>query len=823
MPTTSERTSSRRRNFVKHSDTALRDLHAGTSSLQLYLSRLLLLLTPLTMVVVAGSGEPWALGLFSAFVGLAFLLAPPTLRVSRWISWPLLGILLFSLGAFLPISANSLPDWRAPLVGEYRLPIPMTHSPQPWVSLESWLLMAVGLAWLYYCLARGFGSRERRWLVRGQVVGIAAIAVVAMVFKFRAIHVPFWEGEYKLDYYGPFPNRNRFSTLLAIGSVLALASAYDALRNRNRWWIFYGLLIAPIFAAILLNTSVGGVLLFFMGLGLWMLTASFHKRSGQKMAIFASILLLLAAGFLLFGQNIQTRFKDAFITSGPITGNARVQLLGESLSMLSHTPLFGIGLGCFDPVFALNKTWTDHRTRTIHPEGDWIWLFSETGLCVMACVFIAVVALLQRVSPWRTGESSGKRDRRLRNAAAIGALLVAIHGFTDGPGHTVAIWALVSVLLGLASRPRRSMIPAPGTRRPLAFGIHLLFGLLCLAASVNWLCTAFALPSLPSASMAEMLHRRALIAADHNDFAGATKLIGQAIAQKPMDLRFYFDRAQWLLNLQHPPQEALQDFDRANVLEPHIGKLCMDEFDIWLKHELPVYAIPALREAMARDRIRAQDFYNYSLGFLPRFPEMRDSLRLLASDSKLKLLYLNNAQHGPDFDQVLQSLLVEHPTLDDLTPREKATLFSQWYLKGDQAQLIAQLERNAEWRLAGWSVLAEHRASQGDFHGAFQLATEHVPAPMESVIHGDDLEQLQRAFAMEPTDIRRGLELYEVQKQHPEQTDLALATLEKVAALPGAPVRLLYEEAILYSRKRDFSHAWEKMKAYLSQKDVSQN
>ena len=47
-----------------------------------------------------------------------------------------------------------------------------------------------------------------------------------------------------------------------------------------------------------------------------------------------------------------------------------------------------------------------------------------------------------------------------------------------------------------------------------------------------------------------------------------------------------------------------------------------------------------------------------------------------------------------------------------------------------------------------------------------------------------------------------------------EAKDEALYTLQRMAAVPGAPPLILYEEGVMYSRKGDFAKAWAMMKEY---------
>jgi hypothetical protein len=90
-----------------------------------------------------------------------------------------------------------------------------------------------------------------------------------------------------------------------------------------------------------------------------------------------------------------------------------------------------------------------------------------------------------------------------------------------------------------------------------------------------------------------------------------------------------------------------------------------------------------------------------------------------------------------------------------------------------------------------------------------------LPPTSASITGLMPVNQLEQNFLFNPTDARRGIDLYFGYKSRGEWTQ-ALATLEKVAALPTAPNYLSYEMASIYAEKEDFRRAWELMLQYLS-------
>jgi O-antigen ligase/tetratricopeptide (TPR) repeat protein len=725
------------------------------------------------------------------------------------------GVLLFSLAAFLPVSAASYPEWRTLLVQHLGIELSPIRSPQPWVTLEAWLLTTVSVLWLIHCLARGYHTSDRRFYLKSLSFGIAILAVVAIYARRADIAIPLWRGPWQyFNYFGPFQNRNHFSTLLAVGALLAFAGAYDSFRNRRRVWLLFAAAMFPMFAGLLLNTSRAGIILFFLGLGTWMLVAGFRRKSARRVALFASTLLAAAAGFLLFGKSVMERFASEGGISKIVTSGSRLSVFSDTINLTGSNPFLGVGLGNFEPIFALTKTYSDHNTRNLHPESDWLWFLTECGGIAFCFGLLAFFGILIKMGPFRSSESKGRRERRIRNAAAVGVMLVSLHSAFDTPSHTIGIWSLVCLLGGMALRPRKLHKAEGGASR---WGYRAC-GVFCIIVGSLWMINSTGTLLLPGGTSARELERSSQALSRARDYAGAVRVLSKAIEMKPLQWNYYFDRAELLLDLGKPPQDALADFSRARELEPHSGLLCFRECSIWLKHA-PLYAIPALREAMQRDKVRAYGlwgFYGAMLQQLRDFPELGHPLLDLATEPKLKLVYLYYCVTDTDFKAALAALMEQAPNLDSLASPERRQLFRLWYDKGDRKELIAKLEKNAEWKADGWPIVAEDLASKGDFRAAYQVATDYLTPPLESQGTRDsDLAQLRRDFLFNPTDIARGLRLYGALRAK-GMIDDAIYTLEKVARLPEPPPSVIYEQAVMYARKNDYSKAWERMKAYLA-------
>lgn len=773
----------------------------------------LLLLVPFFAISFCGSREAWAHGTVAMLIGLCLLIYPPRIKLPRMVAITALLVLTLCLSAFLPASLFTMPEWREQIQQDYGVSLVSTRSAQPWVSFENWLFLLAGISWLCLCLSRGFSSAERRFTLQAMTLAIALFATLSIAFHYTKVEIPFWQSAWiNTRYFGPFPNRNNFSGLLAVGAVLALATALDAHRRKSYIWIFFALTLFPIFSAVLLNTSRMGVLLFFLGVSMWMFIATIDRRSMQRLAISTSILLILASLFLLYGQHIISRFTQNVDLITTLSSDGRVRIFSDAYTVLANYLTLGVGLGNFEPIFAFFKTpvMGEVITRSLHPENDWLWFAVEAGLPALAMSLIAFFFIVKSFkSTHAERKQSSVKDHRLRNAGAVSVGLLTIQGLVDTPLHTIGLTTLAALMAGIALNPKRAVVTTGYSSAILS----RVLGTVCILIGFLWLAVATGKPIIPGTAAATLYANQSQALSLRGDNAAALDLMNKATAIHPLQWNYYFDRAQLKLRLGYPFQDALNDFAITRFLEPNHAGLCVREMEIWLSYSPPL-AIPAVREAMRRDHNASFSYYQAIVSYLYAHPELRSAVRDLATDPKLKLFYLSSAT-GEDFNEQLHYLLVNYPSLECFTTIEKLQLFKLWYAHGEKDKVVEKLESNIEWRKVGWPVLAEYHAKKGDFEKACQIAMSYLHPPEFITNRKSDLAELERSFLHNTSDFVRGLELYKIQKLK-GLWDPALATLNQIAELPNLPDQVHYERSLILYRKRDYAKSWEAMNLYLT-------
>lgn len=779
---------------------------------------MVLLAVVVCLGLLSGAGrETWSLGVLTCLVGMAVVIAPPVYRLPKVVLVCLGLIALVPLLGQLPVSWFGEPSaWRERLAESWRLFLPSTLSPDPHASLESWLVMVTAVFWLWICLGQRASEQGRRWCIYVLAIGGAFVAILSWI-DYSVVAVPWWprmtvQG---LDSFGPFTNRNHTSSLNAITAILCAASAYDAYRRRSSLaWFFAALFWCP-FAAILVNTSRGGLVLLVLGLFAWVTTAAMKKGVVRKLAVGAALLLVVISIASVSSGRLGSRIRNLMMEEkvSPLTSSLRFDLARETLSLASERPWLGQGFDTFIPVFPIVTSLSFPAQRVLHPESDVLLLLFEGGLlilvpCVVLLGWIGVSSgsLSGHAS---ADEMNDRPGRRLRQAALIGACMALIHSIFDVPNHVLGYGMHTALLLGLAIRPRSLKRPA-GRAGSMAFR---LTGPVFIGLGVLWLGVSFAqwLPSLPVS--VPVLRQQIRAESSQGRYRDALQLVNRAISISPLDYRLYYIRAQLLLKLRQNPELALLDFGRSRALEPHYAAICYEEGQYWLGY-VPELAIIPWRECLRRHTDGSpgqQGAYGQMIYKTLPYPELRPPLWSLAETPEMQLIFLVNTAKGREWEEYLGKFMEAHPKLELLEPKELRTLLKAWHDRGDRTALVRLLEKNHSLQPYGWRTMAEELARAGKYQEAFYLANKFLKKQQRpSRLETSNTARLERAFVFNPTDVRPGIELYLAYRAE-GNLKAAKSTAEKVVALPAAPPYMKLELASLYAEMSDFRRAWQMM------------
>jgi O-antigen ligase len=454
------------------------------------------------LLLLAGTvlvGGPWA-GFHGLMLGAAGLLMGwfrPVVALPR-VWWLLAGVFVVAgMAPFLPAWWFAMPAWRGRLA-ELGVPTGSLVTIQPWQSAEMLALFAVMLfTGLWLAGHRATPVQLRRWGL-AFTLGVACYAILAKIMQ----PPPVSEIPGGGVVYGFFPNRNHTGTYLAMGVICGLGCVFQAIRDK-RWPAAAGGLLGAgvcLWAVAGWSISRGGLVLTALGCLAWLLLAG-TRNLGKSGRWGVALVALGVGGFLVMADSAAKRRlahtldqAGAALTQdepAPATGprpeadavvdlDFRIPIVLDSLGVVRDFSWTGIGAGQFFHVFPQYRrlTVTRNDSDCFHPDNDWLWMLAETGpVATLALLGLVVLAF------WRSlrGVLRG-RDRALRGACLVAAMVVPIHGWFDVPGHRLTLAWSAAFLYCLSLGP-----PAAGAvRRAFAAWPSRLVAVAMLVAA-GWL------------------------------------------------------------------------------------------------------------------------------------------------------------------------------------------------------------------------------------------------------------------------------------------------------------------------------------------------
>ncbi len=413
--------------------------------------------------LVAG---PWAgfHGILLGCVGLLVVLRPPAVALPHL--WWLLAaaFMIFGTAAFLPASWIEQPGWRK-LFEEAGIATGSLIVIQARQAAEGLALFGIILfVGLWLAGHRPTSSQLRLWAL-AFTVGVAVYAVVARGSQDH--NLPGGPG-----HFGFFPNRNHSATYLAMGSICGLGCVLQSLRERRFALLAVALVATGIclWAVAAWSVSRAGVVLVAVGTIIWL--SMLGRRYLGRHGLWAVGLAALAAGglFLIADSGVKQRISKTAEKAGTmmipeqgmVTGEGkpddsslqdldfRIPTALDTLDLIRDFKWTGVGAGQFESIFPQYRKLTAvaNDSRSYHPESDWLMMAAEVGVPATLALVVLVIAAF-----WKSLKSILQgRDRALRSACLVAAMMVPIHGMFDVPGHRITLaWSAV-LLFALSMR-----------------------------------------------------------------------------------------------------------------------------------------------------------------------------------------------------------------------------------------------------------------------------------------------------------------------------------------------------------------------------------
>jgi O-antigen ligase len=749
-------------------------------------------LLPVLACFLAGATEKWEEGVVITLLGFCLLVRPPRFSLGAITNLVLFILFILATVALLPAHWFFQPEWRAAFVNNFAIQLPSTLTPQPWITLSYLVSFAAGLTWLYVVSTQDLGLREVRFQLRLFTSGIVLLAAICIAFYLAHITPTFWLSEQN---FGPFLNRNQTGDLFALTEIVILACVHDDFRRKRKRWIAWILALVLIATAIVLNSSWSGIGIFVVGSAFWLSALTFRKRSRLALGVF--FLFLLVTALVVFGEQTFQKFHLSNFGSVGISSDLRWRIFHDTFRLIRDSPWCGIGFGNFESIFAVFRNASLSDPRTLHPESDWLWLWTEVGWPAIALTLLGIVLLVSRVFPLREGT-----NQRYRLAALIAAVLFAIRGIVDVSGHQVGTMFAAIFLLGLALH--RPLSLKANRWVPILFRI---VGIGLLAAGLLLVIAARGQKLLPGSVGVSNAKGLSVVADRERNFSETIALTTRALRWAPLDWQLYLARAIAEVEVKQE-RSAVDDFRRALFLEPIAYEVPLAEGNAWLPHR-PVLAVTAWREALRRaGPLRPQVYKSMLSDASLKNSEVSSILEAIGlSEHDLIMPYLNRVSDA-SFNRVLAQLLRNDPNLQSFSETEKLALFAFWSERGDPEEISRVVEQHPEWLRYAWAGIAKYKAGKNDFRAAYELTQRYgEPAALPVVAANLSLQDLQKRFHDAPYNSGIGYELYRAQMQN-GRVDDALLIARHFSEWPNAPAYFHFLEAQCWAEKQHWEHAW---------------
>ncbi|MGB8165968.1 MAG: O-antigen ligase family protein [Chthoniobacteraceae bacterium] len=695
--------------------------------------------------------------------------------------------------AILPAAWWSGEDCRTKLLSISGLPVALTRTPQPWLTVEAFGMMILGLSWAYYLLSYVWERRSALLALRVFCAGVVLLATAALFGFFSGHKVPFWpETENSGVNFGFFPNRNQTANVLALGGIMINALAFEDLRANRKGSAFWFSCLGVVCAALIIAYSRSGILLFFGGIAIWALFSIRLSTSTQTAAVTVSGSVLLLTGLFLFGGEALRRFQTE---TEVMIKNFRFLLQKDAWNLAAEAPWFGHGLGNFEPLFAMARDSSKMGNRALHPESDWMWAAIELGWLAPILILGVLAIGLTRSRPFDHGTAP-----LVRSAALVSVIGFALHGFVDVSGHRLgSLWPAL-FLMSLALHPECPRTPTRWMRP--AFRV---VGAALIALGSWWLASVF-LP-FPTSAYARALNRQIEGQAAENRADDVIAATTKALSIAPLDWNLYVARAR-AHSVTHSTRSADRDFAIARALEPNWTGHCFDEGALWFELEEPDRALDAWEEGLKRPTEDRAGLFRRMLTAVQNRPEARDVLRYWARENPAYiLLYLDTASRL-EFELESEQLLAHDPGLGSLAPPERKQFFRIWAAHRKLDRLGPLLLSKPEWQSDSWPFIARYYAELGEYMKACETVKQFAVMPKIPTIEtGEPLVHLEGEFYQRSKDLVNGLELLGAQLEVHKIED-AISTLRVLNEDKDSPRYLSALEFDLRCQRNDWEKAW---------------
>jgi O-antigen ligase len=406
-----------------------------------------------TLIVIApipyGTVEPWWKATFVCAVFAICILALIESLFTRDTNIPGKHVLLplLALAALAFLQTLSLGSRT-----EANLQVWNTISADPYQTRFFALQMLALTAFL--ALLYRYANTERR--VRVLVYTVLAIAVASAVFGILRQSTQQQTGFLlpllrRAQGYGQFINKNHFAYLMEMAFGLGLGIILSGGIKRDRMMIYVALLL-PIWTALVLANSRGGVLAMITQIVVAVLLLTIRQAAAVRAAVIVVLVVGIVMGtFWVGGDRLASNFEGArseFAADNSRKGVSRNEIWRATLKMFAAHPSVGVGLGGYWIAITAYHDASGLMTPQ-EAHNDYLELLSSGGVIGFA---LGVWFILVVVRKARENLLAGTGYiRAVRFGAILGIAGVAAHSLVDFGLHIITNAVVCLTLIMLAT------------------------------------------------------------------------------------------------------------------------------------------------------------------------------------------------------------------------------------------------------------------------------------------------------------------------------------------------------------------------------------
>lgn len=736
-------------------------------------------------VVLGGGFTLAAQGTVLVATGLLWLFWPPASWPARPVIWLLAALALLPLGALLPQSFFSTPPWRESL---HALGIANTSlvTPQPWVTLQWWLLWAAGVSLCAWCCSQNWDAHHRDSLARLYVAGLAIVAVAAILGHATRL---LWSAGT-----GPYPTAEEWGVAAAMGAIVGLALAHRCLGHGwRRGMVVWGTAAALLAATVAFNGARSGLAVLVAGCLAYGAFYHLLRRRYKWASVAGAMLACALAFFFLFAAPEAS--PETQRQSQPLELRVR-----GAMASIPRTTLVGVGLGNLEYIAPMRRG--AGAGTSFRPPNSLLWIVGEGGWLL---ALAAATSLGAVVAAGQQRESGG--GKTLRSASMACAVAVAAISFLGTSAHRTGVIFPALFVLSLAF-PAADGAPVRGFGRSFARGGGCLLVLLGLLWGATYFGVAF-LPALQGTSADE---EAAALALRSGNYTSAIAGLQRVTAHAPLNASARSELARSFLQAGRP-DDAWREFRIAAELLPEDVASLRAEGSAWAPTDSGRAAY-AWAEALQRsDHAARAGLYAELLGAATERAALLTILRrLYPDDPEFELVRIRAAgANGPAMLPRLLALTGQLATAPDYLVEPTMRYMLEHGRSADLARVAAESPR---LRALGWRALADLAASENRLGEATRLHLQHgIPPNLPPPPVGSDLATIERAASMAPGDLATSLAYYHALAAA-RRKDRAYAQLQRIMELPGAPAYVWYLAANDAQELGRDNEAWEYVRAY---------